>query len=108
MRMIVPVPLGWQLSLPIQMTRSPNTSLRAIAVFIMMPQAIADKKQDRWAMPQGRHGLFRFGAFIAARGHRPSINVRISPPEHLAHAYNAPPCSKFRFSRLLAAARAIA
>jgi hypothetical protein len=22
--------------------------------------------------------------FVAARGHRPSINVRISPPEHLA------------------------
>ena len=33
-------------------------------------------------MPQGRHSLFRFGAFIAARGHRLSINVRISPPEH--------------------------
>ena len=34
--------------------------------------------------PWGRHGLFRYGAFVAARGHRPSINVRISPPEHLA------------------------
>jgi hypothetical protein len=33
-------------------------------------------------MPQGRHGLFRCGAFVAARGHRQSINVRISPPEH--------------------------
>jgi hypothetical protein len=31
-------------------------------------------------MPQARHGLFRFGAFVAARGLRPSINVRISPP----------------------------
>jgi len=39
-------------------------------------------------MPQARHGLFRFGAFVAARGHLPSINVRISPPEH-QHAYNA-------------------
>jgi hypothetical protein len=39
-------------------------------------------------MPQGQHGLFRLGAFVAARGHRPSINVRISPPEH-QHAYNA-------------------
>jgi len=35
-------------------------------------------------MPQGRHGLFRCGAFAAARGHRPSINVRISPPEQSA------------------------
>jgi hypothetical protein len=35
-------------------------------------------------MPQGRHGLFRRGAFAAARGHRPSINVRISPPEQSA------------------------
>jgi hypothetical protein len=35
-------------------------------------------------MPQARHGLFRFGAFVAARGHRPSINVRISPPEQSA------------------------
>ena len=33
---------------------------------------------------RGQHGLFRRGAFLAARGHRPSINVRISPPEHLA------------------------
>jgi hypothetical protein len=70
---------GLESSLPIQMTRSPNASLRAIAVFMMMPPAIADK---------ARHGLFRFGAFIAARGHRPSINVRISPPGH-QHAYNA-------------------
>src|SRR6516162_3783676 len=37
MRVIVPGPLGWQSSLPIQMTRSPSTSLRAIAVFMMMP-----------------------------------------------------------------------
>jgi hypothetical protein len=44
---------------------------------------------------QGRHGLFRYGAFVAARGHRPSINVRISPPEHLAR-YNAQSCTKFR------------
>jgi hypothetical protein len=35
-------------------------------------------------MPQGRHGLFRFGAFVAARGHRLSINVRISPPRTAA------------------------
>ena len=35
-------------------------------------------------MPQGRHGLFRCGAFAAARGHHPSINVRISPPEQSA------------------------
>ena len=37
MRMTVPHPLGWQASLPIQMTRSPNANLRAIAVFMMMP-----------------------------------------------------------------------
>jgi hypothetical protein len=37
MRTIVPSPLGWQSSLPIQITRSPNASLRAIAVFMMMP-----------------------------------------------------------------------
>ena len=30
-----------------------------------------------------RHGLFRCGAFIAARSHRPSINIRKRPPEHL-------------------------
>jgi hypothetical protein len=52
-------------------------------------------------MPQARHGLFRFGAFVAARGHRPSINVRISPPEH-QHAYTAKPFTKFRFSQLIA------
>src|ERR1700682_81223 len=34
---------------------------------------------DAWE----RHGLFRCGAFIAARSHRPSINIRKSPPEHL-------------------------
>src|SRR5262249_26969598 len=50
MRVIVPGPLGWQSSLPIQMTRSPSTSLRAIAVFMMMPQMIAhERKEDRWA-----------------------------------------------------------
>jgi hypothetical protein len=43
--MIVPVPLGWQLSLPIQMTRSPNASLRAIAVFIIMPPKLLPTKK---------------------------------------------------------------
>src|SRR5262249_58839992 len=37
MRVIVPGPLGWQSALPLQMTRSPSTELRAIAVFMMMP-----------------------------------------------------------------------
>jgi hypothetical protein len=69
----------------------------------MLP-LIAGEKADRWAMPQGRHGLFRFGAFVAARGHRPSINVRISPPEH-HHAYNAGSFPQFRFSHLLARPR---
>jgi len=31
---------------------------------------------DAWE----RHGLFRCGAFIAARSHRPSINIRKRPP----------------------------
>jgi hypothetical protein len=31
---------------------------------------------DAWE----RHGLFRCGAFIAARSHRPSINIRKGPP----------------------------
>jgi hypothetical protein len=44
----------------------------------MMP--LITQEVDRWAMPQGRHGLFRCGAFAAARGHRPSIYVRYRPP----------------------------
>ena len=35
---------------------------------------------DRWAAPKERHSLFRFGAFIAARVRRPSINVGNRPP----------------------------
>ena len=50
-------------------------------------------------MPEGRHGLFRFGAFVAARGHRPSIMFGYRPP-NISHAYNAKPCTKFRFSQL--------
>jgi hypothetical protein len=48
--------------------------------------------------PWGRHGLFRYGALVAARGYRPSINVRISPPEHLARLtmLNLAPSSAFR------------
>ena len=67
------------------MTWSPNDSLRAIAVFITIPPDDRPKKK-RGSMSgnaRERHGLFRCGAFIAARGRRPSINVRISPPEHL-------------------------
>src|SRR5258708_18137212 len=82
MRVIVPGPLGWQSSLPIQMTRSPNynTSLRAIAVFMMMPPDDRPRKKGgpMGGNAQGRHSL------SAVPPHRPSINVRISPPEHLA------------------------
>jgi hypothetical protein len=38
------------------------------------------QKQDRWATPKERHSLFRFGAFVAARDRRPSINVGNRPP----------------------------
>src|SRR6516225_6945147 len=80
MRVIVPGPLGWQSSLPIQMTRSPNTSLRAIAVFMMTPpQMIAHERRG----PMGGNARERH-SLSAVTPHRPSINVRISPPEHLA------------------------
>jgi hypothetical protein len=85
MRVIVPVPLGWR-SLPIQMTRSPNANLRAIAVFMTMPQMIAGAERTiDGQQPWGRRGLFRYGALIAARGHRPSINVGFRPP-NISHA----------------------
>jgi hypothetical protein len=64
-----------------------------------MPPDPAEKAGSMGDAAQGRHGLFRYGAFVAARGHRPSINVRISPPEHLAR-YNAQPCTKFRLLRV--------
>jgi hypothetical protein len=51
MRVIVPGPRGLQSSLPTQMTRSPNDSLRAIAVFIAIaPQENRlERNEDRWA-----------------------------------------------------------
>jgi hypothetical protein len=89
MRVIVPGPLGWQSSLPIQMTRSPNASLRAIAVFMTMPPDRPRRKQDRWAATLRDGTAFSAMApFVAARGHRPSINVRYRPP-NIWHAYNA-------------------
>src|SRR5262249_35634448 len=59
MRVIVPGPLGWQSSLPIQMTRSPSTSLRAIAVFMMMPPDDRPRKKggSMGGNAQGRHSL---------------------------------------------------
>src|SRR5215470_4772435 len=64
MRVIVPGPLGWQSSLPIQMTRSPSTSLRAIAVFMMTPPDDRPRKKggSMGGNAQGRHSLFRCGA----------------------------------------------
>src|SRR3984893_16257383 len=38
---------------------------------------------DAWE----RHGLFRCGAFIAARSHRPSINIRKRPPNICNQVY---------------------
>ena len=80
MRVIVPGPLGWQSSLLIQMTQSPNASLRAIAVFMTMPPDRPRRKQDRWAATLRDGTAFSAMApFVAARGHRPSINVRYRP-----------------------------
>jgi hypothetical protein len=50
---------------------------------------------NRWAMPQGRHGLFRFGAFVAARGHRPIDQYSDFASEHHL-AYNAGSFPEFR------------
>ena len=48
---------------------------------------------------QGTARPFPLWRLLAAHGHRPSINVRISPPEHM---HTIPTVTKFRF---LAAAR---
>ena len=45
MRVIVPGPLGWQSSLPVQMTRSPNANLRDIAVFMTTPPSRSPDKK---------------------------------------------------------------
>src|SRR4029450_8447728 len=80
MRVIVPVPLGWQSSLPIQMTRSPNASLRAIAVFMTMPPDDRPRKnEDRWAATLGDGTAFPLWRVIA---HQSMFGYR--PPEHLA------------------------
>ena len=83
MRVIVPGPLGWQSSLPIQMTRSPNASLRATAVFMTMPPNKSPKEVGSIGDAQGTARPIPLWRLLAAHGHRPSINVRISPPEHM-------------------------
>jgi hypothetical protein len=47
---------------------------------------------------QGTARPFPLWRLLAAHGHRPSINVRISPPEHLARLtmLNLAPSSVFR------------
>ena len=104
MRVIVPGPLGWQSSLPIQMTRSPNASLRATAVFMTMPPNRSPKEVGSMGDAQGTARPFPLWRLLAAHGHRPSINVRISPPEHIARL-QCPTVTKFRF---IAAARVTA
>ena len=59
-------------------------------------------------MPQGRHCLFRFGAFVAARGiaHRSMFGYR---PPNISHAYNVQPCTiSASRSRVVATAIALA
>ncbi len=103
MRVIVPGPLGWQSSLPIQMTRSPNASLRATAVFMTMPPNRSPKEVGSMGDAQGTARPFPLWRLLAAHGHRPSINVRISPPEHIARL-TMPNCApNSAFSQLLAA-----
>src|SRR6476659_10424311 len=104
MRVIVPGPLGWQSSLHIQMTRSPNASLRATAVFMTMPPNRSPKEVGSIGDAQGTARPFPLWRLLAAHGHRPSINVRISPPEHIARL-QCPTVTKFRF---IAAARVAA
>jgi len=96
MRVIVPGPLGWQSSLPIQMTRSPNASLRATAVFMTMPPNRSPKEVGSMGGARGTARPFPLWRLLAAHGHRPSINVRISPPEHIAHNPN---CNQVPLSR---------
>src|SRR5215813_1070997 len=95
MRVIVPGPQGWQSSLPIQMTRSPNTSLRAIAVFMMMPpQMIAHERIDG-RQRSGTAQPFRCGASS------PIDQCSDIAPEHLVRlTLNLAPSSVF--SQLLA------
>src|SRR5262249_35335769 len=72
-------PAGLIIVLPAQVTRSPNASLRANAVFMMLPQMIAlERRGPMGGNARERHSL------SAVTPNRPSINVRISPPEHLA------------------------
>src|SRR5215472_4526663 len=100
MRVIVPGPPGWQSSLPIQMTRSPNTSLRAIAVFMMMPpQMIAHERIDE-RQRSGTAQPFRCGASS------PIDQCSDIAPEHLARLQRLT-LHQVPSSRLLAAATAI-
>src|SRR6516164_355198 len=83
------------------MTRSPNASLRANAVFMMLPPQMIAHERTMSGSAQGRHSL------SAVAPHHPSINVRISPPEHLARLQRLT-LHQVPSSRLLAAAKTIA
>src|SRR6478735_4911082 len=86
MRVIVPGPLGWQSSLPIQMTRSPNASLRATAVFMTMPPNRSPKEVGSMGDAQGTARTFPLWRLLAAHGHRPSI---------ISHTHNLNRCTTF-------------
>src|SRR5262249_13482060 len=103
MRVIVPGPLGWQSSLPIQMTRSPSTSLRAIAVFMMMPPDDRPRKKggSMGGNAQGRHSLFRCGASQrpvrdAHQSEYSETVFRSCPPGPNTWTLNIQPLGQFR------------
>src|SRR5215468_11277301 len=102
MRVIVPGPLGWQSSWPIQMTRSPSTSLRAIAVFMMMPPDDRPRKKggsmgvrSRTAQP---FPLWRLRSGPCATPINPNIRKRYSDhvPRPESWTLNIQPLGQFR------------
>ena len=102
MRVIVPGPLGWQSSLPIQMTRSPNASLRATAVFMTMPPNRSPKEVGSMGDAQGTARPFPLWRLLAAPviAHRSMFGYR---PPNILHTHNLN-----RSPRFLAAARVAA
>ena len=102
MRVIVPGPLGWQSSLPIQMTRSPNVSLRAMAVFMLMPPDDRwRRKKDRWAATLGTARPIPLWRLRSGPRSSPIDQCSDFAPRTSRTPTNAQPCIKFRFSQPL-------
>ena len=94
MRVIVPGLRGWQSSVPIQMTRSANASLRATAVFMTMPPNRSPKEVGSMGDAQGTARPFPLRRLLAARdvAHRSMFGYR---PPNISHTHNLNRCTTF-------------